>query len=62
MFEENSSLSDQRPASEGEDATMNIHERAITIQKKVSELSTTIERIEQNLAEAGNEWRNSRDQ
>ena len=41
---------------------MNIHERAITIQKKVSELSTTIERIEQNLAEAGNEWRNSRDQ
>ena len=60
MGEHNSSPADSLSHSDPSDRT-DINERAAMLQKKVGDLSKTFERIEQSLAEAGDERPDLRD-
>jgi hypothetical protein len=58
---ENKFSSYYHPDSESAETPVDIHERAIALQKKVSELSRTLDHIEQTLTEAHEERPDSRD-
>jgi hypothetical protein len=55
MAENKFSSSEDHRDSESAEMPMNIHERAVALQKKVGELSKAFEGIERDLAEAAGE-------
>jgi archaellum component FlaC len=59
MAENNSSTPEQHSSSEPSKTTEEIRERAARLKEKVGDLSKTFERIEQSLAEAADERKDS---